>query len=81
MMRMGGKADDNVADSDDECCSENLSNDTYLLSQMDAEQYVPIATIARFNKVKNLTNNLEVVVEVLRGEAPDGVQAKLQCHY
>lgn len=46
--------------------AENLANDSYLISQMDSEQYAPISTIARFNKVKSLTNSLELVVEVLR---------------
>jgi len=49
---------------------ENLVSDSYLVSQMDADQYVPIATVAGFNQVKRLTGNLELVVEVLRG-SPD----------
>lgn len=48
---------------------ENLASDTYLLSQMDPEQFVPIVTVAGFNKVKNLTNDLDLVVDVLR-ESP-----------
>ena len=46
---------------------ENLASDTYLVSQMDADQYVAILTVANFNQVKKLTNSLELVVEVLRG--------------
>jgi hypothetical protein len=46
---------------------ENLSIDSYLISQMDAEQYVPISIIARFNKVKNLTDSLELIIDVLKG--------------
>ena len=46
---------------------ENLANDPYLCSQMDQDNYVPIATIANFNKVKGLTNDLKLVVDVLRG--------------
>jgi hypothetical protein len=49
--------------------AENLSNDSYLQSQMDQEQYVSVATIAGFNKVKGLTNDLKLVVDVLR-ESP-----------
>ena len=30
---------------------ENLANDSYLNSQMDGDQYVPIATVAKFNQV------------------------------
>jgi hypothetical protein len=47
---------------------ENLSRDTYLISQMDSEQYVPIATIANFEQVKKLTRDLSLVVNVLKGE-------------
>lgn len=48
---------------------ENLSRDTYLNSQMDSEQYVPIATIANFEQVKKLTRDLSLVVHVLKGES------------
>ena len=49
---------------------ENLANDSYLVSQMDADQYVPISTVAGFNQVKRLTSNMELVVECLRGRYP-----------
>lgn len=45
---------------------ENLANDTYLVSQMDADQYVPISTVASFNQVKRLTADMDLVIEVLR---------------
>lgn len=45
---------------------ENLANDTYLVSQMDADQYVPISTVANFNQVKRLTADMDLVIEVLR---------------
>lgn len=45
---------------------ENLTNDRYLQSQMDADQYVAIETIANFNAVKKLTQDLSLIVEVLR---------------
>ncbi|XP_064598045.1 la-related protein 4-like [Liolophura sinensis] len=45
---------------------DNLSHDTYLVSQMDSDQYVPILTVANFNQVKRLTNNMELIVSVLR---------------
>lgn len=51
---------------------ENLSRDTYLISQMDSEQYVPIATIANFEQVKKLTRDLSLVVNVLKGESRCG---------
>ncbi|XP_065214449.1 la-related protein 4 isoform X2 [Planococcus citri] len=49
---------------------ENLANDTYLLSQMDNDQYVPIWTVANFNQVKRLTKDIKLITEVLR-ESPN----------
>lgn len=49
---------------------ENLANDTYLLAQMDSDQYVPIWTIANFNQVKKLTKDINLITEVLR-ESPN----------
>lgn len=49
-------------------CRENLANDTYLLSQMDNDQYVPIWTVANFNQVKKLTKDIKLITDVLRGE-------------
>ncbi|XP_052814965.1 uncharacterized protein LOC128241884 isoform X1 [Mya arenaria] len=46
---------------------ENLSNDSYLQSQMDADQYVPIATVASLDQVQKLSNDLQLIVEILRG--------------
>lgn len=51
-------------------CRENLANDTWLLSQMDSDQYVPIWTVANFNLVKKLTKDLKLITEVLR-ESPN----------
>lgn len=45
---------------------ENLSRDTYLISQMDSDQYVSIAIIANFDQIKRLTNDKQLVVDVLR---------------
>ncbi|XP_031568865.1 la-related protein 4B-like isoform X2 [Actinia tenebrosa] len=45
---------------------ENLLRDTYLLSQMDGDNFVPIWTVANFNQIKKLTKDLELVKEVLR---------------
>jgi hypothetical protein len=47
---------------------ENLAHDTYLMSQMDSDQFVDIATIANFNQIKRLTGDLNLVTQVLRGE-------------
>lgn len=45
---------------------ENLTSDTYLMSQMDADQYVAISAVASFSQVQRLTSNLDLVVDVLR---------------
>ncbi|KAI6178460.1 HTH La-type RNA-binding domain-containing protein [Aphelenchoides besseyi] len=48
---------------------ENLMNDRYLRSQMDADQYVPIKIVANFPKVARLSNDYELIVNVLRESA------------
>lgn len=53
----------------DPLCRENLANDTYLVSQMDNDQYVPIWTVANFNQVKKLTKDISLITEVLRQSA------------
>ncbi|XP_076312981.1 uncharacterized protein LOC143226198 isoform X9 [Tachypleus tridentatus] len=45
---------------------ENLSHDTFLVSQMDSDHFVPIITVANFNQVRHLTRDLKLIVEVLR---------------
>ncbi len=45
-----------------------MVNDRYLKSQMDAEDYVSIAIIANFKLVKRLTNDLQLIVDVLKGK-------------
>jgi La domain len=47
---------------------ENLAHDEYLKTQMDQDQYVPIAIIAGFNQIKKLTDDHDLVTEVLRGK-------------
>jgi len=49
---------------------ENLAHDTYLMSQMDSDQFVPIAIIANFNQIKKLTSDIKLVTQVLR-ESPN----------
>lgn len=49
-------------------CRENLSKDLYLISQMDSDQFIPIWTIANMEGVKLLTSDLDLVVEVLKGQ-------------
>ncbi|OTF83210.1 la-related-like protein, partial [Euroglyphus maynei] len=48
---------------------KNLSKDQYLVSQMDDEQYVAISIVANFDKIRRLTNDLDLVVQVLRSSA------------
>ena len=38
----------------------NLSNDPYLVNQMDAQMFVPIATICNFKLMKTLTEGISV---------------------
>ncbi|TKR93639.1 hypothetical protein L596_008053 [Steinernema carpocapsae] len=45
---------------------ENLITDRYLRCQMDADQYVPIKIIANFPKITQLTNDIALIVQVLR---------------
>ncbi|OQV22418.1 putative La-related protein [Hypsibius exemplaris] len=44
----------------------NLAKDKFLRSQMDAEQFVPVALIAGFNMVKRLTLDLPFITEAIR---------------
>uniref|UniRef100_A0A158R5A7 HTH La-type RNA-binding domain-containing protein n=1 Tax=Syphacia muris TaxID=451379 RepID=A0A158R5A7_9BILA len=48
---------------------ENLMTDRFLRSQMDNDSYVPIQIIADFPRVKQLTNDYDLIVQVLR-ESP-----------
>nr|XP_023686108.1 uncharacterized protein LOC111853450 isoform X1 [Paramormyrops kingsleyae] len=45
---------------------ENLAGDMYLVSQMDSDQYVPIVTVANLEQVKKLSNDMELITNVLR---------------
>lgn len=45
---------------------QNLASDTYLLSLMDSEFYVPVGVIANFGKLKALTSDVSLIVEVLK---------------
>lgn len=46
--------------------SKNLKKDEYLLSQMDSECYVLVDEIAKFNKIKKLTNDLDLIKDIIR---------------
>ncbi|CEP14115.1 hypothetical protein [Parasitella parasitica] len=45
---------------------QNLVNDTFLVSQMDSELYVPISLVANFRRVREWTTDLNLIVQTLR---------------
>lgn len=45
--------------------AQNLPSDTYLLSKMDSEQFVPVSLIANFGKIKSLTLDQEIIIQAL----------------
>lgn len=45
---------------------ENLRSDSYLISQMNSELYVPVKVIAGFNIMRNLTEDLDIIVSAMR---------------
>ncbi|XP_047483164.1 uncharacterized protein LOC125035076 isoform X3 [Penaeus chinensis] len=48
---------------------ENLSNDPYLISQMDSDQYVPVYILANCSQFKSITKDHSIIVEALK-ESP-----------
>eukprot|EP01135_Chromosphaera_perkinsii_P002930 Nk52_evm41s230 gene=Nk52_evmTU41s230 len=48
---------------------ENMSQDVYLVSQMNSDLYVPIATIAKFKMVRYLTEDMNLIIETLRSSS------------
>lgn len=45
---------------------ENLLHDEFLQSKMNSEGYVPISIIAGFNLLKRLTDDLPLIIEILK---------------
>ncbi|KAG0171578.1 La- protein 4B [Apophysomyces sp. BC1015] len=60
------KAAYELTNSISDSSKQNLANDAYLVSQMDSDLYVPIATIAKFRRVREWTTDIEVIVNALR---------------
>ncbi|CAH0513998.1 unnamed protein product [Peronospora belbahrii] len=44
----------------------NLANDAYLVSQMNSQMYVPVDVIINFSKIKQLTDNTELLIEAVQ---------------
>ena len=55
---------------------ENLGQDIYLLSQMDSDQFIPVAVIANLSEIKELTSDIDLVTEVLRESSKFQVDAE-----
>lgn len=47
----------------------NLTNDEFLKSNMDEHGWVPVSLIANFPRVKNLTNNIELILDSLKNSS------------
>jgi len=46
--------------------AKNLLTDTYLLSQMDPDAYVPVSLIAQFKRIRQLTGDLDLILSTIR---------------
>ncbi|CAH8325374.1 unnamed protein product [Eruca vesicaria subsp. sativa] len=55
---------------------ENLIKDTYLRGKMDGQGFVPIPVIAAFNKVAELTVNVQQIADALQGSPVVEVQGE-----
>ncbi|XP_075497458.1 la-related protein 1C-like [Primulina tabacum] len=47
-------------------CDDNLVKDTYLRQKMDVDGWVPINLIASFKKIRELTDNVQLILDALR---------------
>ena len=47
---------------------ENLSSDSFLVSKMDTDNFVEIEVLAKFNMVRKLTSDLELVTDILKSD-------------
>ncbi|KAL4578529.1 hypothetical protein LXL04_014653 [Taraxacum kok-saghyz] len=53
---------------------QNLQNDQYLISLMDAHGWVPISTIADFKRVKSMSTDIPFIVDALQSSSTLEVQ-------
>ncbi|KAF2324141.1 hypothetical protein GH714_008072 [Hevea brasiliensis] len=53
---------------------ENLKTDHYLISLMDGQGWVPISTIADFNRVKKMTTDILFILDALQSSSTVEVQ-------
>ncbi|XP_044483660.1 la-related protein 1A isoform X2 [Mangifera indica] len=53
---------------------ENLQNDHYLISLMDAQGWVPISTIAEFKRVKRMSTNIPFILDAMHSSSTVEVQ-------
>ncbi|KAI3813636.1 hypothetical protein L1987_18365 [Smallanthus sonchifolius] len=56
--------------------NENLVKDTYFRRNMDEQGWVPVNLIASFNKVSSLTDNLQLILDVMRQSTVVEVQGE-----
>ncbi|KAI7898861.1 uncharacterized protein BX663DRAFT_523077 [Cokeromyces recurvatus] len=48
---------------------QNLINDTYLVSQMDSELYVPISLVANFTRIREHTTDMSLIIKTLKSSS------------
>eukprot|EP00126_Sphaerothecum_destruens_P015792 Sdes_comp9836_c0_seq1m1377 len=48
---------------------ENLAQDSFLVSQMSSDFYVPISIIAQFKMVRSLSQDINLITEALRSSS------------
>ncbi|CAK7331941.1 unnamed protein product [Dovyalis caffra] len=53
---------------------ENLQNDHYLISLMDDQGWVPVATIAEFKRLKKMTTDISLILDALQSSGSIEVQ-------
>ncbi|KAL5766291.1 hypothetical protein ACOSP7_016908 [Xanthoceras sorbifolium] len=56
---------------------ENLLNDHYLISLMDAQGWVPISTIADFKRVKRMSTDIPFILDALQSSSTVEVQGDM----